>query len=73
MLDQVRSLDLGAIRQLDATGEDGTPLLELCIDPDEGPDAQLERTELASACSPGPRASCPSASGRSSRSTTRKS
>ena len=46
VLDQVRSLDLGAIRQLDATGEDGTPLLELCIDPEEGPDAQLERTEL---------------------------
>lgn len=45
-LDQVRSLDLGAIRQLDATGEDGAPLLELCIDPDEGPEAQLERTEL---------------------------
>jgi RNA polymerase sigma factor for flagellar operon FliA len=46
VLDQVRSLDVGAIRQLDATGEDGTPLLELCIDADEGPDAQLERTEL---------------------------
>jgi RNA polymerase sigma factor for flagellar operon FliA len=46
VLDQVRSLELGAIRQLDATGEDGTPLLELCIDADEGPDAQLERAEL---------------------------
>jgi RNA polymerase sigma factor for flagellar operon FliA len=46
VLDQVRSLDLGAIRQLDSTGEDGAPLLELCIDPDEGPEAQLERTEL---------------------------
>jgi RNA polymerase sigma factor FliA len=46
VLDQVRSLEVGAIRQLDATGEDGTPLLELCIDPDEGPEAQLERTEL---------------------------
>ena len=32
-LDQIRTLDLGAIRQLDATGEDGSPLLELCIDP----------------------------------------
>ena len=42
----MRTLELGAIRQLDATGEDGTPLLELCLDPDEGPDAQLERTEL---------------------------
>lgn len=46
VLDQVRSLEIGAIRQLDATGEDGTPLLELCIDSDEAPDAQLERTEL---------------------------
>ncbi len=46
VLDQVRSLELGAVRQLDATGEDGTPLLELCIDSDEAPDAQLERTEL---------------------------
>jgi RNA polymerase sigma factor FliA len=45
-LDQIRTLDLGAVRQLDATGEDGTPLLELCLDPDEGPDAQLERSEL---------------------------
>ena len=34
------------MRQLDATGEDGTPLLELCLDPEEGPDVQLERTEL---------------------------
>jgi len=45
-LDQVRTLELGAIRQLDATGEDGAPLLELCMDTDEGPDVQLERTEL---------------------------
>jgi RNA polymerase sigma factor FliA len=45
-VDQVRALDVGAIRQLDATGDDGQPLLELCIDPDEGPDAQLQRKEL---------------------------
>jgi RNA polymerase sigma factor for flagellar operon FliA len=45
-LEQIRTLDLGAVRQLDATGEDGTPLLELCLDPEEGPDVQLERTEL---------------------------
>ncbi len=48
-LDQIRTLDLGAIRQLDATGEDGSPLFELCLDPDEGPDAQLHRTELRDA------------------------
>lgn len=45
-LDQIRTLDAGAVRQLDATSEDGTPLLELCIDADEGPHQQLERTEL---------------------------
>jgi RNA polymerase sigma factor FliA len=45
-LDQIRTLDLGAVRQLDATSDDGTPLLELCLDPEEGPDVQLERTEL---------------------------
>lgn len=45
-LDQIRTLDAGAVRQLDATAEDGTPLLELCIDTDEGPHQQLERTEL---------------------------
>jgi RNA polymerase sigma factor for flagellar operon FliA len=45
-MDQVRTLDVGAIRQLDATGDDGQPLLELCIDADEGPEAQLERKEL---------------------------
>lgn len=46
MLDQVRSLEVGAIRQLDATGEDGTPLIEVVVDPEHGPEAQLERTEL---------------------------
>ena len=45
-LEQIRTLELGAVRQLDATAEDGTPLLELCLDPSESPDAQLERVEL---------------------------
>lgn len=45
-VDQVRTLEVGAIRQLDATGEDGQPLLELCIDAEEGPDVRLERKEL---------------------------
>jgi len=45
-VDQVRTLEVGAIRQLDATGDDGQPLLELCIDPEEGPDVRLERKEL---------------------------
>jgi RNA polymerase sigma factor for flagellar operon FliA len=45
-LDQVRSLDVGALRQLDAGTPDGGSLLELCIDPDEGPEARLHREEL---------------------------
>ena len=46
LLEQVRSLELGALRQLDAPNQDGSSLLELVIDPDEGPEATLERTEL---------------------------
>lgn len=45
-IEQVRTLEVGAIRQLDTTGEDGQPLLELCIDVNDGPAAQLERKEL---------------------------
>jgi RNA polymerase sigma factor for flagellar operon FliA len=45
-LEQVRSLELGALRQLDAPTPEGTSLIELCIDPDEGPEARLERAEL---------------------------
>ena len=45
-LDQVKSLELGAMRQLDAPNQDGLSLIELCIDPDEGPEARLERSEL---------------------------
>jgi RNA polymerase sigma factor for flagellar operon FliA len=42
----VKSLELGALRQLDATNHEGASLLELVIDPEEGPEARLERTEL---------------------------
>ncbi len=45
-LDQVRSLEIGALRQLEATTPEGSSLLELCMDPDEGPEARLERTEM---------------------------
>ncbi|MDP1569089.1 MAG: RNA polymerase sigma factor FliA [Vicinamibacterales bacterium] len=45
-LEQVRSLEIGALRQLDAPTPDGGSLLELCIDPDEGPEARLHRSEL---------------------------
>jgi RNA polymerase sigma factor FliA len=41
-LDQVRVLELGAVRQL----ESGADRLEMNMDPEEGPDIQLERAEL---------------------------
>jgi RNA polymerase sigma factor for flagellar operon FliA len=45
-LEQLRTLDIGAIRSLDAPNEDGTSRIELCVDPSEGIGAQLERKEL---------------------------
>jgi RNA polymerase sigma factor FliA len=44
MLDQIRAVDLATLRQLESPDEQ--PLLELAIDGDEGPHAQLERAEL---------------------------
>jgi RNA polymerase sigma factor for flagellar operon FliA len=44
-LEQVRALEIGTLRQLDA-GPDGQSLLELCADPGEAPDARLARKEL---------------------------
>jgi RNA polymerase sigma factor FliA len=44
-LDQVRTLEIGAIRQLDEDG-DGAPAIELCVDPGESAATQLERKEL---------------------------
>jgi RNA polymerase sigma factor for flagellar operon FliA len=46
MLEQLRTLDIGTIRSLDAPNEDGTPRIELCVDPDEGVMHHLERQEL---------------------------
>lgn len=46
VLEQLRSLEVAAIRSLDAPSEDGSPRIELCIDPDEGAAHQLERKEL---------------------------
>jgi RNA polymerase sigma factor FliA len=45
-LDQVRSLELGALRQLEAPTPDGVSLIDICIDPGEGPEARVERAEL---------------------------
>jgi RNA polymerase sigma factor FliA len=45
VLDSVRSLELGTIRQLGGTDEDGQTL-EVAIESAAGPDLQLERAEL---------------------------
>ncbi|MGE0591261.1 MAG: sigma-70 family RNA polymerase sigma factor [Vicinamibacterales bacterium] len=45
-MEQLRSLELGAVRSLESVTEDGTSRLELCVDPGEGAAAQLERKEL---------------------------
>jgi RNA polymerase sigma factor FliA len=45
-LEQLRTLEIGSVRQLDAPAPDGTPLIELCIDPSESAVTQLERKEL---------------------------
>jgi len=46
VLEQLRTLDIGAVRSLDSASEDGLSHLDVCIDPGEGASAQLERKEL---------------------------
>ena len=43
-LDQIRSADIGQVRQLE-TGPDGAPLIDIALD-DDGMHARLERAEL---------------------------
>jgi RNA polymerase sigma factor FliA len=43
LLNRVKSLELVAFHQLDAPSQE---ILELCVDPDEGPEARLQRTEI---------------------------
>jgi RNA polymerase sigma factor for flagellar operon FliA len=71
MLDQIRAVDIGTLRQLNA-GTSESPMLEVAIDPGEGQEVLLERAELKAHLA---RAICelPNASARFSRSTTRKS
>jgi RNA polymerase sigma factor for flagellar operon FliA len=45
-LEQLRALEIGSLRQLETAGPDGTPLLELCVDPSEGVVTQIEHAEL---------------------------
>lgn len=44
ILDQIRAVDLAALRQLESPDEQ--PLLEVAMESDEGPHARLERAEL---------------------------
>lgn len=46
VLDQLKTLDVGNARLVDAGTEDGGSRLELCIDPADGPAVLLERSEL---------------------------
>jgi RNA polymerase sigma factor for flagellar operon FliA len=45
-LEQLRTLEIGSLRQLDASAPHGTPLIELCIEPSESAAVRLEREEL---------------------------
>jgi len=45
-VEELRALELATIRPLDAIGPDGETLLNVAIDPGEGPVAQFERREL---------------------------
>jgi len=45
-LEQLRVLEAATLRPLDAPGPDGESLLEVAIDPGEGPAVQFERGEL---------------------------
>jgi RNA polymerase sigma factor for flagellar operon FliA len=45
-MEQLRTLDVGTVRSLDAPTEDGSTRLEMLVDPDEGVVRHLERQEL---------------------------
>ena len=45
-IEQLRTLEIGAVRSLDSASEDGLSHLEVCVDPGEGASALLERKEL---------------------------
>jgi RNA polymerase sigma factor for flagellar operon FliA len=45
-IEQLRTLELAAARELDAPAADGTPLLEFCVDPGESQVHTIEKQEL---------------------------
>lgn len=44
--EQLRTLDVAMVKPLDDSGPDRQSLLEVCVDPDIGPEVRLERREL---------------------------
>ena len=46
VFEQLRMLELAQVRQLEEFGSDHAPLLEVCVDPGEGPELKLQRREL---------------------------
>lgn len=45
-MEQLRSLEVAMVRPLDDSGSERQSLLEICIDPDVGPEVRLERREM---------------------------
>ena len=45
-LEQLRTLELGAVRSIEDPSAEGATLLDLCFDPDDGPEVRLQREEL---------------------------
>ena len=45
-IEQLRGVELGVVRELDVTDDQGEPLIALSVGDDERPDAQLERSEM---------------------------
>ena len=45
-IEQLRGMEFGVMRELDATDDQGEPLIALSVGDEERPDAQLERTEM---------------------------
>lgn len=45
-MEELRALDVATLRPLDQTGPDGEALIDVAIDPEEGPMARFERSQL---------------------------
>jgi RNA polymerase sigma factor for flagellar operon FliA len=45
-LEQLKTLDVGMLRPLEDQSHDGASLIDLCVDPEDGPEVRLQRAEL---------------------------